>query len=564
MSLFASRRRKIERVHDPSVWIRPVSLLSLPLLLVCFALCARTEHTPRTRIKHAIKELIALTDSRKLTGSALDRLAIEVRDAALALTGADAEAEWEAEGEVEGDFEAIDPLLAFIKPWARFGSSPGEPPEVLVYKSPSSPRKVADFYDLRDPVSPVGKLYRMYLTTIDPALVDQMLVAVSMTPARLKLEKDAYEYATKDGTIKQTDPYGEFHIARRRAAIDGSLHLLAIFGVIFASIAGWAHDCLYRRRHPEAARYRFGYGMAYFLLAFPFCLALRELATPWPTFERVAQPVVSGGVLFSVPVWFLFRRKKGTLIDGLVCSVLFVGALVLPQIALALFPALLIYAVGRRKSIWSKPHGAIAPEPGPAYLIHDGDIQSGPFSLEEIRAALKGGRIPAIAYYWCDGMPEWTPIEHLPMVANSTASTPPMSATERSDAQPNRPAKAPVQSKRVHTARPLALGQNRFPRVHRSHVLWALGVFCLVAILWATHGRIWSIITPARPPAPADAAPPPQAQTVANRPSAVLPMETLQFSLSKNGVRHRAGCKYFSASQLCGPTEGRACKVCGG
>ncbi len=34
----------------------------------------------------------------------------------------------------------------------------------------------------------------------------------------------------------------------------------------------------------------------------------------------------------------------------------------------------------------------------------------------------------------------------------------------------------------------------------------------------------------------------------------------------KSGVRHNSGCRYFqnSRGRLCGPADGRACKICGG
>lgn len=37
-----------------------------------------------------------------------------------------------------------------------------------------------------------------------------------------------------------------------------------------------------------------------------------------------------------------------------------------------------------------------------------------------------------------------------------------------------------------------------------------------------------------------------------------------QFSLSKSGVRHNAGCRYFDPKLSCSSTDGRACKLCGG
>ena len=38
----------------------------------------------------------------------------------------------------------------------------------------------------------------------------------------------------------------------------------------------------------------------------------------------------------------------------------------------------------------------------------------------------------------------------------------------------------------------------------------------------------------------------------------------LRYSLSSTGKRHNSHCRYFGSGQACGPTEGIACKFCGG
>jgi len=35
-------------------------------------------------------------------------------------------------------------------------------------------------------------------------------------------------------------------------------------------------------------------------------------------------------------------------------------------------------------------------------------------------------------------------------------------------------------------------------------------------------------------------------------------------SLSSTGKRHNSGCRYFGSGRACGPTDGVACKICGG
>jgi hypothetical protein len=36
------------------------------------------------------------------------------------------------------------------------------------------------------------------------------------------------------------------------------------------------------------------------------------------------------------------------------------------------------------------------------------------------------------------------------------------------------------------------------------------------------------------------------------------------YSLSSTGKRHNSGCRYFGSGRSCGPTDGIACKICGG
>ncbi len=36
------------------------------------------------------------------------------------------------------------------------------------------------------------------------------------------------------------------------------------------------------------------------------------------------------------------------------------------------------------------------------------------------------------------------------------------------------------------------------------------------------------------------------------------------FTMSSTGKRHNSGCRYFGTGRSCGPTEGIACKICGG
>ena len=38
----------------------------------------------------------------------------------------------------------------------------------------------------------------------------------------------------------------------------------------------------------------------------------------------------------------------------------------------------------------------------------------------------------------------------------------------------------------------------------------------------------------------------------------------LQYTMSSTGKRHNSHCRYFGTGRACGPTDGVACKICGG
>ncbi len=64
--------------------------------------------------------------------------------------------------------------------------------------------------------------------------------------------------------------------------------------------------------------------------------------------------------------------------------------------------------------------------------------------------------------------------------------------------------------------------------------------------------------SPATPPAAAPAAPAARALTPSREPGA------LSYSISSSGKRHNSRCRYYNPGFPCAPTQGVACKVCGG
>jgi len=59
-----------------------------------------------------------------------------------------------------------------------------------------------------------------------------------------------------------------------------------------------------------------------------------------------------------------------------------------------------------------------------SYYIHSNDQQTGPFSLEEIQAQFSGGRIPADALVWAEGMPDWVSVSTFLKPTESPSSSP--------------------------------------------------------------------------------------------------------------------------------------------
>lgn len=47
-------------------------------------------------------------------------------------------------------------------------------------------------------------------------------------------------------------------------------------------------------------------------------------------------------------------------------------------------------------------------------------------------------------------------------------------------------------------------------------------------------------------------------------PQTTTPTAGVSYTISSTGKRHRSGCRYFGTGRACGPTDGIACKICGG
>ncbi len=58
--------------------------------------------------------------------------------------------------------------------------------------------------------------------------------------------------------------------------------------------------------------------------------------------------------------------------------------------------------------------------------------------------------------------------------------------------------------------------------------------------------------------------PPTGAQSLSPPGSTPQPAAGVSHTISSTGKRHNSGCRYFGSGRSCGPTDGIACKICGG
>jgi len=54
------------------------------------------------------------------------------------------------------------------------------------------------------------------------------------------------------------------------------------------------------------------------------------------------------------------------------------------------------------------------------------------------------------------------------------------------------------------------------------------------------------------------------AQSLTPSGSTTQPAAGGSYTISSTGKRHNSGCRYFGTGRSCGPTDGIACKICGG
>jgi hypothetical protein len=54
------------------------------------------------------------------------------------------------------------------------------------------------------------------------------------------------------------------------------------------------------------------------------------------------------------------------------------------------------------------------------------------------------------------------------------------------------------------------------------------------------------------------------AQSLTPQGSTTQPATGASHTISSTGKRHNSGCRYFGSGRACGPTDGIACKICGG
>jgi hypothetical protein len=60
-----------------------------------------------------------------------------------------------------------------------------------------------------------------------------------------------------------------------------------------------------------------------------------------------------------------------------------------------------------------QPRPVAAPVETPTLFLHDGALQTGPFTLTQVQAMLRSGQINHEVQYWSEGLDEWQSVAEL-------------------------------------------------------------------------------------------------------------------------------------------------------
>lgn len=182
------------------------------------------------------------------------------------------------------------------------------------------------------------------------------------------------------------------------------LLILWLFAVLIATVAALLHNASHSRRFPNSASYRYGYFLGYFLLLWPFCLAVSRMGVAGANLGDVLGILLFSLVFFSIAGFFILRRSQLAFIIGSVLSFN------------PLFWILsLICGFRHGPRVW--PSKA-TPPPLPKkeekeYFVHDTASQHGPFSLSVIKQKVADGSIGADWLYWREDANEWKPVREI-------------------------------------------------------------------------------------------------------------------------------------------------------
>jgi len=208
--------------------------------------------------------------------------------------------------------------------------------------------------------------------------------------------------------VSSTNPnrYGGFQYAVMRAAENSFLRLLFVTSMIVSIIAALLHNFLFRRKHPDAPSFFYGYTLGYFLLSWPPCLAINQYVTENASVAGMLGHYLFGAVFFSVAGFFCIKRY----VLGFA-----IGSIFTLNPIFWIFS--IIYAFTSAKKVWPRKQSPPPLPPTPTseqlFVVHDGTTQYDPMNKQKIFKTIRHGALTHSHFYWDELSQTWKPLSEL-------------------------------------------------------------------------------------------------------------------------------------------------------
>jgi hypothetical protein len=208
--------------------------------------------------------------------------------------------------------------------------------------------------------------------------------------------------------VSSTNPnrYGGVQYAVMRATENSFLRLLFVASMIVSIIAALLHNFLFRRKHPDAQSFFYGYTLGYFLLSWPPCLAINQYVTENASVAGMLGHYLFGALFFSVAGFFCIKRY----VLGFA-----IGSIFTLNPIFWIFS--IIYAFTSAKKVWPRKQSPPPLPPTPTseqlFVVHDGTIQYDPMNKQKILDTFRYGALTQSHFYWNESTHEWKPLSEL-------------------------------------------------------------------------------------------------------------------------------------------------------